>query len=157
MTEPITRELTLHCSAEHAFASFTTEFGSWWPPEYTWSGAGLESIALSHGVGDCCSEIGPAGFRLDWGTILGWEPGERLLFSWHIGADRVPCPNPGDASTIEVRFEQVPGAHSRLIFEHRDLDRHGDTAEAYRAALDSDAGWTFILQRFVEYANKTGG
>jgi uncharacterized protein YndB with AHSA1/START domain len=80
--------------------------------------------------------------------VLTWEPPRLLVFSWQIDPDRTPQPDPGKASEVEVRFAEEPGEGTRVDFEHRGFDRHGDGAEAYRAAMDSAQGWDYILDRY---------
>ena len=135
---------------EQAFERFTEAFGDWWPPEYTWSRHALERIGIEPGEGGLCYELGPHGFRLDWGRVTAWEPGARLAFLWQIGPTRVPEPDPGRASEVDVRFEADGEGGSRVTLTHAGFERHGDGAEGYRAAMDSPQGWDRILGRFAE-------
>src|SRR4051812_44623560 len=94
MTDAIEVSVEVPLERERAFAAFTAEFGEWWPPEYTWSQAKLERISLGTAPGDLCSEIGPQGFRADWGRVLAWEPPARLVIAWQIAPSRAPEPDP---------------------------------------------------------------
>ena len=91
-----------------------------------------------------CFELGPHGFRCDWGRVTVWEPPHRLVFRWQIGAQREPVPDPQRASEVEVRF-----ADGEVRLEHRGFERHGPDAENYRAALASEQGWPYILGRYA--------
>jgi uncharacterized protein YndB with AHSA1/START domain len=137
---------TVALPPERAFDRFTAELGSWWPPEYTWSQATLEEIGIEDGL---CFERGPHGFRLDWGRVLEWERPERLVFTWQIGAGRVPQPDPAHASEVEVTFA-LERDGTRVEVVHRGFERHGDGAEDYAAAMASPQGWEFILGRFAD-------
>jgi hypothetical protein len=65
---------------DRAFALFTDGFGAWWPADYTYAEpAGLSSISLGMKSGDLCHEIGPHGFRVDWGRLLDVKPPSRFL------------------------------------------------------------------------------
>jgi len=151
MGDAVRSSLTVPCTPEHAFAAFTEAFGSWWPPEYTWSQRALEAIGIEPGEGGACFELGPYGFHLDWGRVLAWEPPRRLVFSWQIGATRVPEPDPARSSEVEVRFEPDGDDGTRVELVHRDFARHGEEAAGYRAAMGSEQGWDFILRRFAAH------
>jgi uncharacterized protein YndB with AHSA1/START domain len=146
--EPIRLSHRLPVSPADAFATFTERMATWWPAEATWSGGALESVGIEPRVGGFCFERGPHGLRLDWGRVMVWEPAHRLVFSWQIGADRTPEPNPAHASEVEVRFE-ADGSESRVTLEHRGFERHAGDAAAYRDGMASDAGWPRILGRFL--------
>ena len=136
--------VTVALAQERAFTRFTTELGAWWPAEYTWSQQVLEEIGMEPRVGGWCFELGPGGFRLDWGRVTVWEPPARVVFTWQIGPTRVPQPDPAQASEVEVAFEE-----SRVELVHRGFERHGDGAEDYAAAMGSPQGWEYILARFA--------
>lgn len=136
---------------ERAFALFVDELASWWPAEYTWSGDVLDTIAIEPRVGGMCFERGPHGFRCDWGRVLTLRRPDRIVFSWQIGPNREPVPNPELASEVEVRFAAVE-AGARVELEHRGFTRHSGGAADYRAALESPQGWPYILDRYVHAA-----
>lgn len=108
------------CPVAEAFRLFTEGFGDWWPLE-TQSVRGDEA-------GRCVMEPWPGGRIFerthdgneeDWGTILAWEPPQRLEFTW--------CPGrPEDrAETVEVEF-QVEADGTRLTVIHRGWNRAGE-------------------------------
>ncbi len=118
--------------------------------EYTWSQEALAAIGIEPRAGGSCFELGPHGFRLDWGRVLAWEPPSRLVFSWQIGPTRVPEPDPARASEVAVHFEPADGG-TRVALVHRAFERHGDGAEDYRAAMYSEPGWDYILGRYRDW------
>jgi uncharacterized protein YndB with AHSA1/START domain len=138
-----------------AFEVFTAGFGSWWPRQYTWSGEALEDIGIEPGVGGFCHEIGPHGLRLDWGRVLVWTEPARIAFTWQIGFDRVPVPDPERASVVEVGFEPL-ATGCRVDFEHRDFARHGADWKRYLAGMSQPRGWPLILERFARAAQERG-
>ncbi len=143
----IRRSFLLDASRDTAFQLFTEGFSRWWPAEYTWSGPVLEWIGLEPRAGGACFERGPHGFRCDFGRVLRWEAPHLLTLSWQIAPDRTPQPDPEKASEVEVRFVEEPGG-TRVEFEHRDFERHGEGAAAYETAMDSEQGWDHILDRY---------
>jgi uncharacterized protein YndB with AHSA1/START domain len=140
--------VTVPVSAQRAFDTFTDGLAGWWMREYTWSGPdALVDIGIEPAPGGKAYEIGPYGFRLDWGRVLTWSPPDRVHLTWQIGADRVPVPDPGHGSEIEVTF--VPSGRNTVVtVDHRHFDRHGDDAEGYRDALT--AGWQELVSRYAD-------
>ena len=66
----------------------------------------------------------------------------------------MPEPDPDRAGEVEVRFEPDGGDGTRVELVHRGFERHGEGAADYRAAMDSEQGWDFILGRFAEHASR---
>ncbi len=52
------------------------------------------------------------------------------------------------ASEVEVLFEPE-GQGTRVELSHRAFERHGDDGESYCAALGSEQGWRYILERYA--------
>lgn len=145
---PVRASVTVPVDAQRAFAIFTDGLASWWPPEYTWSGAALELIAIDPREGGLCSEYGPHRFRCDWGRVLVYDPPNRLALTWQIGPTRVPQPDPAQASRIDVRFSP-DGAATAVELVHSGFEHHGEGAEAYRDAMAADPGWPWLLRRYA--------
>jgi uncharacterized protein YndB with AHSA1/START domain len=151
MSLDVRSTVTVAAPPEGAFASFTERLGEWWPPEYTWSQQKLEDIGIEPGEGGMCFEIGPHGFRCDWGRVLAWQPPRRLVFTWQISPARVPDPDPDHASEVEVSFAP-DGDETRVDLLHSGFERHGEGAESYSSAMGSEYGWPLILARYAELA-----
>jgi uncharacterized protein YndB with AHSA1/START domain len=148
--EPIRVGVTVPRDPAAAFVGFAERLGRWWPREYTWAQSSLEQIGIDPRTGSC-SEIGPHGFRCDWGRVLAWEPARRLLISWQIGPRREPVPDPDRASEVEIVF--APAEEGSLVsLEHRAFDRHGEGAAGYRDAMASPQGWPYILAKYAAWA-----
>lgn len=150
---PIERAVTVPAAPQRAFTHFVEEFANWWPRTYTWSGEVLHDIGIEQRAGGHCYEIGPGGFRCDWGTVLVFEAPQRIVFSWQINYDRTPQPDPAHAGQVEVCFglHDEHGGLCRVLLEHRGFERCGSDGAAYRAALDAPDGWTFILASYAGY------
>ena len=142
-------EITVPVPPDRAFATFTEGMTSWWPPEYTWAQKVLEEIAIEPVEGGRCFERGPHGFTCDWGRVVTCEPPARIAFTWQITPQRVPQPDPAQASLVEVRFLAGEGDGTRVALEHRHFSRHGAGAEGYEAAMSSPQGWPLLLERFA--------
>lgn len=144
----IRRSFTVPVSPAHAFDVFTLWLAQWWPPEHTWSGEALQWIGIEPRIAGACFERGPFGFRCDFGRVVVWQPPSRLVLTWQIDPDRVPQPDPERSSEVEVCFEPEPDGGTQVRFEHRHFARHGERGADYRDAMDSERGWTHILDRY---------
>src|SRR5437899_3212354 len=60
-----------------------------------------------------------------WGDVLVWEPPGRLVLAWRITHQWGYDPNL--LTEVEVRFVAVGASETRIEFEHRDLERFGDS------------------------------
>lgn len=98
--ESVTSEVTVPLSLNDAFELFTSQFGRWWPRDYSYSREVLDTIALGNAPDQWCYERGPHGFRCDWGRIVEWAPPAKLAFTWQISPKSVPQPNPNNASLV---------------------------------------------------------
>jgi len=147
----ITRKIELKLSAEKAFEKFIFEFNNWWPKEYTWSQGKLREIKIDGRKGGLCTEIGPHGFRCDWGRITKFTENEHLQLKWQIGPNREPIPNPKNASDIRIKFNDNGESETTLEFEHFNFDNHGDGGEDYKKMMNGKQGWDYILSRYQKY------
>ena len=152
MEAPIEHRTIVPIAPSAAFTRFTADIQSWWPPEYTWSQDALASFGIEPHTGGFCYEIGPHGFRCDWGRVLEWDPPHRLTFTWQISPRREPVPDPSRASRVDLRFEDAGHGRTTVILTHSDFARHGEGASDYRDAMASPQGWPFIMQRFSDTA-----
>ncbi|MDR2872180.1 MAG: SRPBCC domain-containing protein [Xanthomonadaceae bacterium] len=156
-TPSLTTTVGITLDAMSAFHRFTKQTGSWWPKSHTWSRDVLQDIRIDPRIGGLCTELGPHGFRCDFGRVIDVEPGRRLIFTWQVAFDRRPQPDPSKASEVEINFlpiEQdhtsiVAGHHTSVTLTHRYFDRHGPDGARYRQLMASRAGWPTLLRAFV--------
>ena len=146
----LTTAVTIELDAPTAFDRFTLAMSRWWPSDYTWSQGALQSIQIDPRPGGFCTELGPHGFRSDFGRVLEVEAGKRIVFTWQISLQRVPQPDPSCASEVEVQFEPIRAKTTKVTLEHRHFDRHGEGAEAYREQMASEYGWPLLLAAFTQ-------
>lgn len=150
----INRSISLSVDPEQAFKAFVHDFNHWWPVEYTWSQDSLREIRIGKEQGELCKEIGPHGFRCDWGWVSEFIQGRKIECTWQISPNREPIPNPEHASKISVAFSEDDEAGTVVQFEHVDFGKHGEEGENYEAMMDSPQGWSFILDRYRDYCEK---
>lgn len=148
---PLTADVVVPLDAEAAFDLFTAGFATWWPPEFSWSGAAhLQDIGIEPEVDGFLYERGPHGFRLDWGRVLVWDRPDVLAFTWQIGPDRLPVPDPAAASEVEVTFTAAEPGSTRITVTHGRWERHGPGGATYRENFAE--AWPYALARLAEVA-----
>src|SRR5262245_62014665 len=129
-----------------AFEVFTRETALWWrrDPRFRMSSSVPSILRFETGLGSGrVFEEFPGGKRSEIGRILGWEPGERLIFEWQS-----PHFDPSARTEVEVTFAPVTDG-TEVTLEHRGWQRHrfsaafgdlvalwwGDLFTAYRFEL----------------------
>lgn len=148
----IRKELKVAVSPDVAFEKFLNELNEWWPREYTWSQDKLQEIRIDGSENGLCTEIGPYGFRCDWGRVTEVKENESIALKWQIGPNREPVPDPAKASDIRISFIRE-GKFTIMSFEHFNFENHGEGADEYRKMMDSDQGWDYILERYVQFVS----
>lgn len=149
----IAKRLKISISTDRAFQKFVHELNEWWPREYTWSQDKLKKIIIDGRKGGLCTEIGPNGFRIDWGTVTELKESEYISLKWQISPKREPIPNPEKASNLKVSFIEN-GDSSILDFEHFNFENHGEGYDDYRKMMNSEQGWDYILHNFKTYCER---
>lgn len=149
----ITRAVEVGVPPHVAFLKFVNELSEWWPKEYTWSQSALREMRIDAKVNGLCSEIGPNGFRCDWGTVTALTDGESIQLKWQISPTRAPVPDPGNASDIRVDFVQE-GSSTMVKFVHFHFENHGKGAEDYRRMMDAEPGWDYILNKYKAHCER---
>lgn len=147
----VEKTIRVGSSIQRCFACFVHDFGSWWPQGYTWSQEQLVEISIDAQVDGLCTEIGPHGFRIDWGRVLAIGENELIEFTWQISPERVPLPDPAQASIVSVRFKALGHRQSHVILSHDQFDAHGDQGSKYMKMMDGQYGWSYLLERFRTY------
>jgi DNA-binding transcriptional ArsR family regulator/uncharacterized protein YndB with AHSA1/START domain len=121
----------------------------WWPlaTHHIAQPAG-ERVVLEPFVGGRWYERSRDGSETDWGRVLAFEPPHCILLSWQVNPDWRHEPDPARASEIEVSFMAESRRRTRVVFEHRHLERYGDQAERMRTILDRPTGAESVLRAY---------
>jgi len=114
----------------------------------------LKEIFINPKVGNFCTEIGPNGFRIDWGTFVAVEKPKLLAFKWQIGLNRDPIPNPDKASLVTIEFKAHSSTETTIELKYSQFKEHGEQYLPYLKAKDSNQGWSFILECLKDYIEK---
>jgi DNA-binding transcriptional ArsR family regulator/uncharacterized protein YndB with AHSA1/START domain len=144
----VTKSVVVDVPPARAFELFLDQ-KRWWPiaTHHIAEPAG-ESAVLEPFVGGRWYERSSDGSETDWGRVLAFDPPRRILLTWLVGADWNSEPDPARASEIEVSFFAESPGRTRVVFEHRHLERYGDQAERMRAILDRPHAAQAVLQAF---------
>jgi len=148
---PVRKSLTVQAGAALAFRVFTEEFDAWWPRTHHIGKAPMKKAIVEGRAGGRCYTEQTDGTECDWGTVLVWDPPNRLVMAWQIEGDWTYQPDVAKSSEVEVRFTAEPDGSTRVDLEHRHLERHGAGAAAMRTAVDSPNGWNGLLQLYVAH------
>jgi hypothetical protein len=140
MTAPLRMSFEVDCSAEHAFAVWTSGIGTWWPADHTVTGEDGLHVVMQSGVGGRIYERTADGTEHDWGEITVWNPPSRLVYLWHLRRDRA------DATEVEIRFVASDSGLTRVEVEHRGWERLGTAAGQWRD--QNRVGWGSLLPHY---------
>jgi uncharacterized protein YndB with AHSA1/START domain len=155
MTTETTANTSVEVSVEvdapiaRAFEVFTAEIGTWWSPDHHILQGELKEMVFEPRVGGSVYDVGVDGSECRWARVLAYEPPHRVVFSWDISLAWQIETDPSRASEIEVRFTEDGPTRTRVVLQHRNLDRHGDGWQQMRDAVGSPDGWGMGLAAFA--------
>ncbi|TDP91855.1 SRPBCC family protein [Labedaea rhizosphaerae] len=148
-------DIVVAVPVEHAFRVFTENFDEIKPREHNLLSVPVERTVLEARVGGTAYDIGTDGSRCTWGRVLACEPPNRLVFSWDISPRWQIETDPARTSEVEVTFTAEAPERTRVVLEHRHLDRHGDGWQGF-LTLETGAGWPLYLQRYSAAVDRHG-
>ncbi|MEL6838023.1 MAG: SRPBCC family protein [Pseudomonadota bacterium] len=144
MNDPIKKTLTVPLNPADAFALFTSNMDTWWPKDpFSVTGADSTVTFPDHKGGDIV-ETGADGSTNIWGTLIAYDPGEYLSFTWHPGR------GPDEATVVTVAFTETEQG-TRCDLTHGGFDILGDTADAVSNSYLK--GWDLVLGCFASAVN----
>jgi uncharacterized protein YndB with AHSA1/START domain len=146
----VKRTIRVDVPIEKAFQVFVERMGEWWPASHHIAMEPFKEIVVEKREGGRWFERDSHGAECEWGRVLLWQPPRRLILSWNLQPDFKYSPDQTRASEVALQFSAEGPTATRLEFEHRYLERHGEGFEKLFASVDSAGGWTKILEAFVE-------
>ncbi|MBB2771394.1 UNVERIFIED_ORG: uncharacterized protein YndB with AHSA1/START domain [Mycolicibacterium obuense] len=141
-------EVTVDAPLERAFRVFTERFGDFKPREHNLLRVPIAATVFEPHVGGHIYDRGVDGSECRWARIVAYEPPNRVVFTWDIGPTWHVESDLERTSEVEVRFVGETAERTRVVLEHRHLDRHGDGWESVATGVDGDAGWPLYLTRY---------
>ncbi len=148
---PIRRTLRVRASQDKAFHTFAGGMGGWWLKTHSLLKSPQKDVVIEPRAGGRWYEIGEDGSEQMWGKVLAWDAPDRIVLAWQLNGEWAY--DPDFETIVEVSFT-ADGDHTMVAFEHRDLDRYGDNAEAVRGDYDTgmDGGWGELLAGYQKLA-----
>ncbi len=137
---------------DRAFKVFTEDIGTWWPRGHHIIEGEIASMTFEPRAGGHVYDRTVDGRESHWSRVLAYEPPNRVVFSWDVSNHFELETDPAKASEIEVTFTAEGPDRTRVVLEHRNLDRHGDGWEPHRDAIASSDGWPTSLDAFAAAA-----
>jgi uncharacterized protein YndB with AHSA1/START domain len=148
--EAVRRSVTVNCSVEHAFETFTDRIHEWWPLathsiDHYETGTAAETVVFQGGAGGQVYERTKQGEELKWADVIAYEPPNRFVLAWRPKREQ-----DGPRTEIEVTFTDE-GGKTRVDLEHRGWDRFGK--EAAEARQGYSEGWVSVLDEYARRAD----
>jgi uncharacterized protein YndB with AHSA1/START domain len=128
--------------------------GAWWPATHHIAKQPFTAVVVEPHAGGRWYERDASGESCDWGTVLAWEPPQRVVLSWQLGTDWKFIPDVARGSEVEIRFTALSPTETRVDLEHRALERHGEGYEKLRESVEAPQGWTGVLEQFTAFFNR---
>lgn len=139
----VRKSILVEAPQEHVFRTFTERIDTWWPRSHHIGKAERFQAILEPRRGGRWFERGDDGSECQWGSVLEWDPPSRVVLSWDLDPEWQYVAGLG--TEVEVRFVPEGDARTRVILEHRRLERYGDKAEMMRAIFEGDEAWAGML------------
>jgi uncharacterized protein YndB with AHSA1/START domain len=133
----VRKSVIVHVPIAKAWAIFTDRPIEWWPESHVLVSSPREEITFEPKVGGRYFERAQDGTVCQWGTMLQWDPPNRLAMTWRIDGNWQMITDDDRASEIEVTFTALSPDTTEVELAHVKLHKHGDEAAGrIHAALD---------------------
>ena len=149
LSTPVRSSIVVDAPIDRAFAVFTEDIASWWPPEHHILEGELADMVFETRVGGHVYDRGADGSECRWARVLAYDPPNRVLISWDISLQWQRETDPEKTSEVEVLFVAESAERTRVELEHRNIQRHGEGWETMHGAVGSPDGWAVGLARFA--------
>lgn len=147
---PVRKQVLVNASQKRAFDVFTKGMSRWWPPTHSILKSPLKEYVVEPKEGGRWYAVGEDGSSAQTGYVIEWQPPQRLVLAWQLGADWQF--DPALITEVEVRFIAESTQSTRVELEHRRLERMGDKAAKVRSMIDAPGGWGILLDAFKKSA-----
>lgn len=143
----VEKSVTVSVPVERAFEVFTAEIGTWWPLRtHAVDTERSETVVMEGRVGGRLFERTPTGEEHVWGTLVAWEPPNRIVYSWHPGR--------GEETAQEVEITFSPEAEgTRVDIRHYGWEKLGDRLEETIASYNE--GWDKVIAVYARAAERS--
>ena len=142
--------IVVEAPIERAFTVFTEDFGRFKPSEHNLLEVEIAETVFEPREGGHVYDRGVDGSECRWARVLAYEPPNRVVISWDISPQWQIETDLEKTSEVEVRFVAEAPERTRVLLEHRNLERHGEGWEGIRDGVAGEDGWPLYLRRFAE-------
>ena len=143
----VEKSVTVSVPVERAFEVFTAEIGTWWPLRtHAVDTERSETVVMEGRVGGRLYERTPSGEEHVWGTLVAWEPPNRIVYSWHPGREEET------AQEVEITFSPE-GEGTRVDIRHYGWEKLGDRLEETVASYNE--GWDKVIAVYARAAERS--
>ena len=149
----VRKTIVVNAPQAHVFRTFTERIDTWWPRSHHIGSSEPFTAVIEPRVGGRWYERGADGSECQWGEVLAWEPTARVLLQWDLNAEFKY--QRGLGTEVEVQFIADGRERTRVVLEHRKLERFGDKAEMMRALFSGDNAWMDNLAALAKAAEAT--
>ncbi len=150
---PVSKSVTVNASPARAFQVFTDDIDTWWPRSHHIGQSPMTKTVLTPRAGGSVYSEQEDGATAEWGKILKWEPSRAFTLAWQITPEWQYEPLLEKSSEVEVTFTEISPGATRVDLEHRYFERSGPGGESMRTAVDSEGGWSLLLDNFARQVN----
>jgi uncharacterized protein YndB with AHSA1/START domain len=147
---PVRKQVLVNASQERAFELFTKGMSRWWPPTHSTLKSPLKEYIVEPQQGGRWYAVGEDGSTAQTGYVIEWQPPQRVVLAWQLGADWQF--DPALVTEVEVRFITESALSTRVELEHRLLERMGERSAQVRTMIDAPGGWGLVLEAFKKSA-----
>ncbi len=153
MNDPNTihKEVVVEAPQEHAFRVFTERFDTWWPKTHHIGKSDMKEAILEPKLNGRWYEKDVDGSECDWGKVIAWDPPRRVAVTWQLTHDYQYDPN--FVTEVEVTFEALATNKTRVVLQHKHLDRYGEMRDQIKKSVGSEeGGWGLLMNAFAAEA-----
>ena len=146
----VRHEIVVQAPIASAFAVLTEDFDRVKPREHNLLAVEIAATVFEPRVGGHIYDRGIDGSECRWARVLAYDPPNRVVFSWDINPQWQLESDLERASEVEVSFTAESAQRTRVVLEHRNIDRHGGGWEGVRDGVDGEGGWPLYLRRYAD-------
>ncbi|HKW07905.1 MAG TPA: SRPBCC family protein [Candidatus Dormibacteraeota bacterium] len=146
----VRKEIVVEAPVDRAFRVFVEQFDKIKPHEHNLMAVDVADTVFEPRAGGYIYDRGVDGSSCRFARVLTYEPPRLIVFTWDISPHWALETDHAKTSEVEVRFTPESAGRTRVVLEHRNLDRHGDDWQAMRDGVEKANGWPLYLERFAK-------
>ena len=131
--DPVVKTRRVPLPPDQAFTLFSADMGSWWPlASHSVSGSADARVSFGVRAGGTVDEHAPDGTTHVWAEVLAAEPADRVVLTWHPGAEANALGGAGEETERGQRVVVDTVGAFRVIGRNGDVIHHPEGFKARR-------------------------